>query len=98
MLSDVHLVELSGLITTPTELTRLGVEGLKLPESKVQSAITHNPGSIRRAAYFVLSTWHKMYKDPVEAFNDLVAALKKCDMNQLASQLQAWAGILDKGK
>ena len=45
MLSDVHLVKLSMLITSPTELMRLGKEGLKLPESTVQSALINNPGT-----------------------------------------------------
>ena len=56
---------LGRLITSPAELTRLGVEGLKLPESKVQSALTYNPGNIHMAAFHVLSEWCETYKDPV---------------------------------
>ena len=64
MLRDVHLVKLSRLITTETELMRLGKEGLKLHESFVQSALTDNPGDIHYAAFDVLSRWRKRYKDP----------------------------------
>ena len=88
-LNAVHLVKLSRLITTETELRRFGIEGLKIPESNIQSALTNNLGDIRAAAYRVLSTWRKKYEDQSEAFRDLVAALEKCDMNQYTSQLKS---------
>ena len=86
-LEDIHLVELSSLITNPTELRTLGIKGLKLPESIIQSALTDNLGAIRDAAYRVLCTWRKKYKDPVAAFNNLVTALRKCKMYKFASNL-----------
>ena len=82
-------MELSLLITSPTELRRLGVEGLKLTSSTVQEALTNNPGDIEAAAHDVLSLWRKQYEDQVEAFNDLSAALIKCGMNKQAAQLLA---------
>ena len=88
-LNDVHLVKLSRLITTETELRRFGIEGLKLPESNIQSALTNNPGDIRMAAHSVLSPWRKKYQDQSVAFRDLVAALEKCDMNQFTTQLKS---------
>ena len=88
-LNAVHLVKLSRSITTETELRRLGIEGLRIPESNIQSALTDNRGDIRAAAYRVLSTWRKKYQDQSVAFGDLVAALEKCDMNQYTSQLES---------
>ena len=96
-LNAVHLVKLSHLITSPTELKTLGIEGLKIPESNIQSALTNNPGDIRAAAYRVLSTWKKKYEDPSVAFMDLVAALEKCDMNQYLTQLKPQAGPSSDG-
>ena len=69
-----------------------------LPESTVLSALADNPGDIHEAAYSVLSTWRKTYEDQVEAFNDLITALKKCHMNQLAAQLLESAGIFNQCK
>ena len=88
-LNAVHLVKLSHWITTETELRRLSIEGLKIPESNIQSALTNNRGNICAAAYRVLSTWQKKYEDESVAFRDLVAALEKCDMNQYTSQLKS---------
>ena len=86
-LNDVHLVTLSSLITSPIDLRTLGIKGLKLPPSIIQSTLTDNAGAIQEAAYSVLSTWRKRYKDPVAAFNDLVTALRKCRMYKFASNL-----------
>ena len=88
-LNDVHLVKLSRLITTETELRRLGIEGLKITESNIQSALTDIAGNIRMAAHSVLSPWRRKYQDQSEAFRDLIAALEKCDMNQYTSQLKS---------
>ena len=97
-LNDGHLLDLSRLITSQTELRILVIKGLKLSESTVQSALTDNPGDIHAAAYFVLRTWRYWQEDQVAAFNDLVTALKKCRMNQLESKLLESVGISDKGK
>ena len=86
-LNDAHLLKLSHSITTPTELRRLGIEGLKLKSSTIQSALTNNPGDIHEAALRVLSTWRAQYRYQSEAFREIIAALKKCHMNQLALQL-----------
>ena len=91
-------MELSRLITTKTDLRRLGIEDLKLPASRVESALADNPGKIHMAAWSLLMTWREMYEDPVEAFNDLFTALKKCHMNILASKLLESVGIFDQGK
>ena len=87
-LKDEHLVDLSLLIATTSDLRTLGIEGLKLPESTIQSALTDNPTDIQEAAYSVLSEWWKRQEDRVAAFNDLVATLKKCGMKK--SQLVAF--------
>ena len=86
-LNDRHLLKLSGLITSPTDLRKLGIEGLKLSANKIQSALTNNPGDIQEAALSVLSDWKKSYLDRSAAFRDLVTALRKCGMNQLVSKL-----------
>ena len=90
-LEEEHLLDLSRLIATTRDLRTLGIKGLELPDSIINSALTNNPRDIQEAAYSVLSTWRKRYKDRVAAFNALVAALRKCGMKKLASQLVAFA-------
>ena len=81
-LNEEYLLDLSRLIATKSDQRTLGIKGLKLPESTIQSALTDNPGDIHGAAYSVLSEWWKRQEDPVAASNALVAALKRCRMKK----------------
>ena len=87
-LNEEHLLDLSRLIATKSDLMTLGIKGLELPEGIIQPALTNNPTDIQEAAYSVLSEWRKGQEDRVAAFNDLVAALRKCGMKK--SQLVAF--------
>ena len=46
--------------------------------------------SIQEAAYTVLTTWASQQETKAKAYINTVAALKKCEMNQLATELREW--------
>ena len=88
-LEDSHILDLSKRITGEEELLTLGIKGLELPDFKIKSALYDNK-QIQSAAYEVLSSWRQQYENSQEAFQNLIAALVKVEMNQLAAQLQEW--------
>ena len=82
-------MDLSKRITSEEELLTLGIKGLELPDFKIKSALYDNK-HIQSAAYEVLSFWRQKYESSHEAFQNLIAALVKVEMNQLAAELQEW--------
>ena len=81
------LWNLSQEITTEEDLLTLGLTGLKLSGSVIQTALTDSQRSINIAAHTVLQKWLQQYKNTEEAFTDLQAALRQCKMSNLASKL-----------
>ena len=88
-LEDSHILDLSKRITSEEDLLTLGIKGLALPKFKIRSALYDNK-HIQSAAYEVLSFWRQKYESSHEAFQNLIAALVKAEMNQLAAELQEW--------
>ena len=84
---DSHLWSLSREITTEDDLFTLGVTGLKLSRSVIQTALTNNQREINSAAHTVLRKWFVQQENREDAFTDLQAALRQCEMSHLASQL-----------
>ena len=68
----------------------LGINGLKFRRHTIQSAVHNHKDSIQEAAYTVLTTWANQQENVVKAYSNTVTALRKCKMNQLASELRQW--------
>ena len=88
-LEDSHILDVSKRITSEEELLMLGVKGLGLPNFKIQSAL-YDKKRILPAAYEVLSTWRKQQESGHDDYPNLISALEKVEMNQLAAELQEW--------
>ena len=88
-LEDSHILELSKRITSEEELLVLSVKGLGLPDFKIKSALYDNK-RIQSAAYEVLSTWRKQQESRHDGYQNLISALQKVEMNQLAAGLREW--------
>ena len=88
-LEDFHILELSKRITSEEELLTLGVKGLGLPDFKIQSAL-YDKKCIQPAAYEVLCTWQQQQESKYAGYQNLILALEKVEMNQLAAVLQEW--------
>ena len=78
---------LSKEITTEDDLFTLGVTGLKLSRSVIQTALTNHSKDITSASHAVLQKWIVQQENRDDAFTDLQAALRQCEMSHLASQL-----------
>ena len=59
---------------------------LKLPEHKIESAVTNNPRSIQSAAYDVLSLWVKQQNNRKEAYSNLKVALGGSELGDLVDR------------
>ena len=60
-----------------------GIKGLGLPKYD-------HSDSIQAATYELLSTWLKKQTDRQETYKNMLAGLKKAQMNQLAANLRTW--------
>ena len=89
-LEDTHILEPSTRITNTQDLLNLGIKGLKLPRHIIQSAVHNHKHNIQEAAYAVLTTWANQQETVLEAYVNIMAALKNCKMNQLATELRQW--------
>ena len=67
----------------------LGIKVLKQPDFVIKAAL-YNKKEIQDATYEVLSTWAKEQNNRREAYINLHAGLKKCEMTQLAAELKQW--------
>ena len=90
MLEDSHILELSTRITSTPDLLNIGINGLNLPRHTIQSAVHNHRDSIQEAAYTVLTSWANQQETKTEAYLNIIAALKQCKMNQLATELRQW--------
>ena len=82
---------LADRITDKHGLDDLGINVLKLPAYKVDSVWTKHKPDANLAANELLHTWLKKQTNRHEAYTKLITALHKCEMNQLATELQHWA-------
>ena len=90
-LEDSHILELSKRITSKQELMNLGIKGLNLPRHTIQSAVYNNKDCIQDAAHAVISDWAQKHETKSMAYENIIASLQKCKMNQLASEMRQWA-------
>ena len=83
------MLELSKRIAGNRDLKDLGIKGLELPGYEIKAAL-RNKGEIQEATYHVLSRWLEKQKSREEAYINLIAGLRKCEVNQLAGELEQW--------
>ena len=88
-------MKIADRITSEDDLENVGVTALKIPYHKIKSALTNHSKDIQSATHDVLFTWVKSQSDRAEAFGELCTALRKCEMNLLASELKTWASTED---
>ena len=80
MLTDVHIVQLSGSIINVGELRTLAYKGLLMDHSEIEQSIANKPHDIKSTAHDVLLTWFRQQKSRQEAYAKLQEALYKCKM------------------
>ena len=73
-MEDAHLFEVAQRITDKKELLHLGLNILKVPANKVDSAL-HNEREIQDAALEVLKTWYKNQESTENAYKNLYREL-----------------------
>ena len=88
-MEDAHLWELAQRITSTQDLLDLGLKVLKLPDYKVESALSSKK-EVELAAHRTLQIWIRKQTNRYEAYRTLVTSLKSCGMHQLAAQLMEW--------
>ena len=89
-LTDEHVLELSKRITSEEELMDLGIKVLGLPDFLIKTAFYDNREKMQPATHEILSRWLKQQNSRREAYINLHAGLKKCEMSQLAAELKLW--------
>ena len=82
-LGDPDILHLSERITNRDELMKLGVDVLKLADSKIKSALYDHRDSINSAAYEVLSSWRVQQENRYQAFSVLMSSLAQHNMSYL---------------
>ena len=90
LLTISHILDLSQRITSQNDYLDLGVTVLQLPDYQVDSIWTNHKPSVNLAARELLQTWVKNQTNEHEAYTNLIASLRRCQMNQLAAELQQW--------
>ena len=94
MLTDLHLIQLSGSIINVGELRTLAYKGLLMDHTEIEQSITNKPHDIKSAAHDVLLTWFQQQKNRYEAYVNLHEALHKCKMVIPAEDLDP--GLISK--
>ena len=89
------VLKVAGKITSESDLVHLGVTGLKIKYDRIKSALTNHPKDIQSATHDVLYNWVKSQLSRAEAFQELCTALRNCEMNLLATELETWANKED---
>ena len=89
-LEEEHLVDLSQWITSYEELFILGKFGLRLRDEKVSVILANNKMDIQSAVFDTLISWYKTQPTKHQAYVNLHAGLRECEMNMLASKLTRW--------
>ena len=82
-------------ISSEVDLKNFGVTRLKLPNYKIDLALTNHPKDILSATHDVFFTWVKSQSSRAEAFKELCTGLRKCEMNLLATEVETWANKQD---
>ena len=87
MLTDLHLVQLSGSIISVGELRNLAYKGLLMDHTEIEQPITNKPHDIKSATHDVLLAWFRQQKNRYKAYVNLQEALQKCKMVMPAEDL-----------
>ena len=53
----------------------------------------NNKDCIQDAAHAVISDWAQKHETKSMAYENIIASLQKCQMNQLASEVRQWAEV-----
>ena len=78
MLTDLHLVQLSGSILNVGELRNLAYKGLQMDHNEIEQSIANKPHDIKSAAHDILLTWFRQQKNRCAAYITMQEALQKC--------------------
>ena len=89
-LKDGPVRELAERITSQGQLMELGIRVLKIPENKINLAITNHRHSIQDAAQEVLRLWLRQQVNRETAYTVLYNALRGNNWNMLATHLKGW--------
>ena len=96
-MEDTHLLEIAQKITSKSELRHLGLNILKVPANKIDSALT-NERDIEEAALVVLKTWYHNQESRQEAYRNLYTELVNNRRQLWANELkQSVTGKTDSG-
>ena len=68
----------------------LGIKVLELPDFMMKTALYDNRDKMQPATHEILSRWLKAQNSRQEAYINLHAGLKKCEMKELAVKLTQW--------
>ena len=74
------IINLAGLITTPTELNSFAIRGLKMVGARVAVYLTNHQSRITDAVTAVLFEWRSQQNDSKEAYTKLCEALRSVGM------------------
>ena len=86
-LEDKHILGIGHKITDCGILRQLAYAGLKLKHHEVEPIVTNKQNDIQSAAHELLSKWQRKQNSKEEAFSNLHAALKECQLEMLAEEL-----------
>ena len=82
------LLRLSKKLTSVNDLRRLGIDGLRLEATKVDSCKQNNPNDIISAAYDLLTEWSKSQPNKITASKNIREALKRAEMSSLIVEIR----------
>ena len=85
-LTDEMLLNVALEINKKSDVLKLGVKGLKMKASQVETSLHKNKDDLTMAMYDVLKTWRASYGDFKVAYVDLSKALKAVKMNSVIQE------------
>ena len=88
-MTDAHIWNLAQRIDTQQNLLDLGLNALRIPEYKVETALTKK-NDIQLAAHRILKNWCLRYGRREEAYDNLLTGLRECGLTRLAAELSRW--------
>ena len=87
-LKDGHIWMLAEKITNVSDLRTLALRGLDLDSNTVDSTTYNNEKAIQEAAYRILQKWLQKQDNKQNAYTNLLAALRNCGFNMMATELK----------
>ena len=88
ILTNSRLLLLSRKLTNFRDLNNLAYNGLRLEDHQIESVITNKKDDVQSAAHEILRRWLVAQSNRREAYTNLQAALERCQMHMLATELK----------